>query len=136
MGTAKDRILRYRPIKRKMVKDHHKETLAHALVAQPVPSQISSVPSLPQSTEWLLDSGASHHVTGDLLRTCPLILLMLVQILSPLEWSGDGTGMKISHIGSSPAALSHGSIHASRPLAFSHNSFIKPVVRTLLSKTE
>lgn len=94
-----------------MVKDHHKETLAHALVAQPVPSQISSVPSLPQSTEWLLDSGASHHVTGDLLRTCPLILLMLVQILSPLEWSGDGTGMKISHIGSSPAALSHGSIH-------------------------
>nr|WEB51675.1 hypothetical protein [Zea mays] len=28
-----------------MVKDHHKETLAHALVAQPVPSQISSVPS-------------------------------------------------------------------------------------------
>lgn len=32
MGIAKDRIQRYRPIKRKMVKDHHKETLAHALV--------------------------------------------------------------------------------------------------------
>jgi len=32
VGIAKDRIPRYRPIKRKMVKDHHKETLAHALV--------------------------------------------------------------------------------------------------------
>jgi hypothetical protein len=60
----------------------------------------------PPSGDWFLDFGATHHVTSDLNNVSSFIPYEGLENLH----IGNGTGMKILHIGSSTISLSNHSI--------------------------
>ncbi|KAJ3691762.1 hypothetical protein LUZ61_020926 [Rhynchospora tenuis] len=69
-----------------------------AFVAQPS--------STPNSTEWILDSGASHHVTNDINNMSSFFNYTGSDNLH----IGDGSGLSIDHIGTSTITLSNVSL--------------------------
>ncbi|KAL9436810.1 hypothetical protein AB3S75_022787 [Citrus x aurantiifolia] len=60
------------------------------------PQTYMTTPPAPSATEWLLDSGASHHVTTDLHN----LSLHSEHPISESVHIGDGTGLPITHSGS------------------------------------
>ncbi|KAJ9560019.1 hypothetical protein OSB04_005179 [Centaurea solstitialis] len=75
----------------RFLKDNH--ISFHTNQSTPV---VNAVTSAPGSQTWMMDSGASHHLTS-----CPTTLSSISEYGGPDEVTlGDGTGLSISHIGS------------------------------------
>ena len=89
---------------------------------EPVASFVQS--SNPEATHtWMMDSGASHHVTNNLHN-----LSLYSDYGGPDEiLVGDGIGLHISHIGSTKLTTSQ------KPLALSNVSHVPVMQRNLIS---
>ena len=102
----------------KFLKDHH-----ITFNSNPTTPVANAVSSTSQSQQWMMDSGASHHLTS-----CPSILSSVSEYGGPDEIVlGDGTNLSISHTGSTNIYTS------SKPLDLPNILCVPKLRRNLIS---